>query len=492
MQHILPLLVKFTETARKVFCSDKTTLFMYDPATKELWTAVMKDDAVREIRIPANEGMVGAVFQTGETINVTDVRDDPRHRRDIAEQSGYVCKSMLVEPIVNAKGERIGVIQAINKHGGGSFTANDEANMWQFSAQIADTIENAGKWKSLIPGMAMVLGVSVLATGLHWLLPPAVGRVVGTVLVAIILGLLIRNFFKLPVNWEPGIRFAVHNLLRAAIVLLGVRIAFTDVMHIGAKAALMIVVLVAVAFAVGHILGHLMKIPVRLATLLAVGASICGNSAIAAVSPVIKANEEEMSFAVAVTTVLGTTAVILYPLIGGYFGFSDAFYGTWVGTSVHDTAQAVAAGFALGPAAGDVATVVKLTRNAFLGIIIVLVSFSYARWVGGLIGGKKVPLSKRLQQSFPTFLIGFLCLALLNTVGAFSWISGQVGFDVGSGLASMSGWMMLGALAGVGLSTNLGLIRKTGIKPVFVGVAVTASVAITSLLLISVFGPAGM
>lgn len=272
---------------------------------------------------------------------------------------------------------------------------------------------------------------------------------------------------------------------------LGVRIAFTDVMHIGAKAALIIVALVAVAFATGHTLGYLMKIPVRLATLLAVGASICGNSAIAAISPVIKASEEEMSFAVAVTTVLGTTAVILYPLIGSYFSFADVFYGTWVGTSVHDTAQAVAAGFARGPVAGEVATVVKLTRNAFLGITIVLVSFAYARWVGGLIGGKKVPLSKRLQQSFPGFLIGFLFMALLNTVGAFSWMSGLIGLDVGSGLASVSGWMMLGAMAGVGLSTNLGLIRKTGIKPVFVGVAVTASVAVASLLLISVFVPAG-
>jgi len=198
-----------------------------------------------------------------------------------------------------------------------------------------------------------------------------------------------------------------------------------------------------------------------------------------------------MSFAVAVTTILGTVAVILYPLIGGYFGFTDTFYGTWVGTSVHDTAQAVAAGFARGDVAGDVATVVKLTRNAFLGIIIVLVGLSYARWVGGQIGGKKVPLGKRLQQSFPGFLIGFLFLALLNTVGAFGWMSGQVGVDVGSGLAGLSGWMMLGALAGVGLSTNLGLIRKMGIKPAFVGIAVTASVALTSLLLINLFGPAG-
>jgi len=120
----------------------------------------------------------------------------------------------------------------------------------------------------------------------------------------------------------------------------------------------------------------------------------------------------------------------------------------------------------------------------------VLASFAYARWVGGLIGGKKVPLSKRLQQSFPAFLIGFLVLVLLNTVGVFNWISGLAGFDVGSGLGSLSGWTMLGALAGVGLSTNLGLIRKTGIKPLFVGIAVTASVAVASLLLIDLLGPA--
>jgi uncharacterized integral membrane protein (TIGR00698 family) len=490
MSQIQPLLVKFMDTARKTLDADKVTMFLYDPATKELWTAFIKDDAVREIRIPANEGIAGAVYQTGETVSIADARNDPRHRSDIADKSGYICKSMLVEPISSSKGNRIGVIEAINKNGGGSFTADDEAHIRKFAAQVAHTLENIGKWKSLIPGLGVVVGVAALAAGLHWLLPTAVGKAIGVVLVAIVLGLTIRNVFKLPVSWEPGIRFAMHTLLRVAIVLLGARIAFTDVLNIGAKAAVMIMVLVAVAFTVAHLLGNLMKIPVRLATLLATGASICGNSAIAAMSPVIKANEEEMSFAVAVTTVLGTTGVILYPLIGSFFGLSATSYGTWVGTSVHDTAQAVAAGFALGPVAGDVATVVKLTRNAFLGVIIVLASFAYARWVGGLIGGKKMPLSKRLQQSFPAFLIGFLVLVLMNTVGVFNWISGLVGFDVGSGLGSLSGWTMLGALAGVGLSTNLGLIRKTGIKPLFVGIAVTASVAIASLLLIDLLGPA--
>lgn len=490
MSQLQPLLVKFMDTARKTLDADKVTVFLHDPPTKELWSAFIRDDAVREIRIPADDGLAGAAYQTGETINVANAQDDPRHRADIAYRSGYICRAMLVEPLVNSRGVRIGVIEAINKSGGGRFTAEDESQIRKFAAQVTHTIENIGKWTSLIPGLGVVVGVAALAAGLHWLLPGAVGKAVGVVLVAIILGLIIRNLFKLPVGWEPGIRFAMHTLLRVSIVLLGARIAFTDVLNIGTKAALMIIVLVAVAFAVAHVLGRLARIPIRLATLLATGASICGNSAIAAMSPVIKANEEEMSFAVAVTTILGTTGVILYPAIGTYFGISDKFYGTWVGTSVHDTAQAVAAGFALGPVAGDVATVVKLTRNAFLGVIIVLAGFAYARWVGGLIGGKKTPLSKRLQQSFPAFLIGFLILVSINTIGGFNWISGLAGYDLGRGLSDLSGWMMLGALAGVGLSTNLGLIRKTGIKPLFVGIAVTASVAFTSLLLIGLLGPA--
>jgi signal transduction protein with GAF and PtsI domain len=200
MNHIQPLLVKFMDTARKTLDADKVTMFLHDPATKELWTAFIKDDAVREIRIPANEGVAGAVYQSGETINIADARNDPRHRSDIADQSGYTCQSMLVQPISNSKGIRIGVIQAINKNGGGRFTVDDETHIRKFAAQVAHTIENVGKWKSLIPGLGVVLGVAALAALLHWLLPTAVGKAIGVVLVAIILGLMIRNFFKLPVT----------------------------------------------------------------------------------------------------------------------------------------------------------------------------------------------------------------------------------------------------------------------------------------------------
>jgi uncharacterized integral membrane protein (TIGR00698 family) len=490
MQQYHSMLVKIMDTARKVLNADKATLFLYDAKTKELWSAVIQNDEVREIRIPSNEGLAGTAFQTGEIINVADASKDPRFRKDIEDKSGYQCKTMLCMPVVDIKGKTIGSIQAINKLSGEPFTKEDEKRLQAFAMEAADTIANAGKLKKMVPGLAVVIAVATSAALLHWLLPGTVNKSISPVLLAIVLGLLIRNTFTLPVHWEPGIRFALHNMLRIAIVLLGARIAFTDVLNIGSKAMLMISILIVVAFAVAHVLARLMKIPVRLATLIAMGASICGNSAIAALSPVIKANEEELSFAVAVTTVLGTTAVILFPFIGTYFGFSDAVYGTWVGTSVHDTAQVVATGFAISPGAGEVATIVKLTRNAFLGIVIILVGLSYARWVGGQIGGKKVTLITRLKQSMPLFLLGFLLLAFLNTLGVFAWASDVAGYDVQSGLTHASALLMLGALAGVGLGTNLRRVRKIGMKPVYLGVAVSASIAILSLVLIRSLGPA--
>lgn len=489
MQAFHSMLVKIANTARKVLSADRVTLFMHDAKTDELWSAVLQHEEVREIRIPSNEGLAGAAFQTGQIINVADAEKDARFRKDIEKKSDYICNSMLCMPITSAKGTPIGAIEAINKMPDGTFTADDEEQLKKFVAEVSHVLGNDGKWMKLLPGLAIVCLVAIAAFLLHGLLPGELGNTVGVVLVAIVLGLIIRNVFVLPVAWEPGIKFALYNMLRFAIVLLGARIAFTDVLSIGSRAVVLIVILIMAAFATAHLLGKIAKIPVRLATLIAMGASICGCSAIAAVAPVIKANEEEFSLAVAVTTLLGTTAVVLYPFIGNYFGFTDVFYGTWVGTSVHDTAQVLATGFAVSPTAGDTATVVKLTRNAFLGIVIVIVGITYARWVGGQIGGKKVPLLARVKQSFPLFLVGFLFLAVLNTLGFITWSSSVIGYDVQHVLGKVSSLLMLGALAGVGLGTNLGQIRKTGMMPVYVGVAVSATVALLSAALISVIGP---
>lgn len=198
-----------------------------------------------------------------------------------------------------------------------------------------------------------------------------------------------------------------------------------------------------------------------------------------------------MSFAIAVNTLLGTSAMFLYPAIGAAFELSDAAFGTWVGTAVNDTAQVVATAFSVSQRAGEVATVVKLTRNAFLGIVVVTAGLVYAKWASGQIGGKKVPLRKRLVQSVPAFLVGFLAMALANTFGLIGWLSETTGRNVHGDLKGLTTLLIVGALAGVGLGTRFKSLRATGLGPVAVGLAVSVTIAVASLLLIRWLGPAG-
>jgi uncharacterized membrane protein YadS len=292
-------------------------------------------------------------------------------------------------------------------------------------------------------------------------------------------------------------------VLRTAIVLLGATFSFAQVVAIGGKALLMVVALMLLALAVAHTLGRLMGTPGRLATLIGVGTAVCGNTAIVATAPVIGARDDEVSFAIATNTLFGTMAVFLYPFIGRALGLDDASFGTWAGTAVNDTSQVVATGFAFSDAAGKVATAVKLTRNALMGGVILAMGLAYARQVAaeaaaraGADGGSataalpSIGWAKRLQQSLPLFVVGFLALALVNTLGGIRALSAAAGTDVTVWLQYAAKFLILVALAGVGLSTRFAAMRKTGMKPFYVGLATATATATASLLLIRWFGPA--
>jgi uncharacterized integral membrane protein (TIGR00698 family) len=296
---------------------------------------------------------------------------------------------------------------------------------------------------------------------------------------------VVGNTIPLPASAAPGIRFSFHTLLRAAIVILGAQFSFLQVVAIGGKAVIMIVVLMSLALLVAHTLGRLAGVPGRLATLIGVGTAVCGNTAITATAPVIRARDEEVSFAVATNTLFGTAAVFLYPLIGHALALSSAAFGTWAGTAVNDTSQVVATGFAYGDAAGKVATAVKLTRNALMGAVIVGVGLAYAA------EPRAVPVGTRIRQSIPLFVVGFLLMALLNTVGAIAWLGRVLHRDLLHVLNLVSLFLILVALAGVGLSTKLGAMRKIGVTPFLVGFATAATTAVTSYFLIRWLGPAG-
>lgn len=341
--------------------------------------------------------------------------------------------------------------------------------------------------RRILPGLIVAILCAVAARWLHGLLPPHAGAILGEVVVAVLLGLVIGNTARLPESLAPGIRFSFHSLLRAAIVLLGAQFSFAQVVAIGGKAVLMILVLMSLALLVAHTLGRLAGVPGRLATLIGVGTAVCGNTAITATAPVIHARDEEVSFAVATNTLFGTLAVFLYPLLGHWLAMTNGAFGTWAGTAVNDTSQVVATGFAFSDAAGKVATAVKLTRNALMGAVIVGVGLAYS----GAAVTSRGSLALRLKQSLPLFVVGFLVAALLNTLGAVAWLGHALHRDLAHDLQDISRFLILVALAGVGLGTRLSAMRKIGATPFLVGFATAATTAIASYFLIVWLGPAG-
>jgi uncharacterized integral membrane protein (TIGR00698 family) len=366
----------------------------------------------------------------------------------------------------------------------------------RFCVRRSDTTLAPGDGlRRIIPGLVLTVACAVAARLLHGLLPSKAGAVVGEVVVAVLLGLVIGNAIALPQLLAPGIRFSFHSLLRVAIVILGAQFSFAQVVAIGGKAVLMIVILMTLALLVAHTLGRLAGVPGRLATLIGVGTAVCGNTAITATAPVIRAQDEEVSFAVATNTLFGTAAVFLYPLLGHWIGLSSAAFGTWAGTAVNDTSQVVATGFAYSDAAGKVATAVKLTRNALMGPVIVGIGLWYGRGGDGAGAGardaRRVSLGSRMRQSIPVFVLGFLLVALLNTLGAIAWLGSRSHRDLSHDLQVVSRFLILVALSGVGLSTKLSAMRRIGATPFLVGFATAATTALASYFLIRWLGPAG-
>ena len=367
-------------------------------------------------------------------------------------------------------------------------------------APVANSSTSAARasWTDILPGLALCVLTAVLARAVHQAVPSRVGAVVGEVVFAVAFGLLLGNTAKLPPLFTPGFRFSFQAVLRTAIVLLGATFSAQQVAAIGGKAVTMIVALMTIALLAAHALGRLAKVPGRLATLIGVGTAVCGNSAIAAVAPVIHARDEDVSFAIATNTLFGTLCVFFYPLIAHALGMSDAGFGTWAGAAVNDTSQVVAAGFAYSDAAGRLATAVKLTRNALMGPVIVLMGILYARAAdrsaaagdGARAASRPAGFWVRARQSVPLFVLGFLSMAVLNSLGVFHVLSIRANRDLVQDAQWIARVLILTALAGVGFSTRLDAMRKAGLRPLYVGLIVAAVTSVACLLWIRILGPA--
>jgi uncharacterized integral membrane protein (TIGR00698 family) len=473
--------------AKKMRC-EKGTLFLYDEKTKELWTAVIQHESITDIRVEPPQGLAGYSFWKGEIVNVPDAHSDSRFKKEIDKQTGFVTRSVLCMPVKDNAGKSIGVAQMLNKLDGTPFNDDDEKHLKTVVTEISETLGKSESWTAVIPGVILATIVAISGWFFHQSLPGGFKSSLSAVLFVVMLGVLLGNVFILRMTFLPGIRYCMRQLLRFGIVLMGANIMFSDVLKIGGTSLLLICAVITTAFFVAHALGKLFGIPLRLATLIAGGTAICGGSAIAALTPVIKASDEDLSFAITMNTLLGTIYVFLLPLIGHYLGLSNTVFGLWAGTAVNDTAQVLATGQAYGPVSGEIATIIKLTRNALMVAIIPMVAFVYINYIGGQIGGKNVPFLARVKQSVPGFVLGFLVMATFNSIGLFSWMNSYSGMDISGFINHAVTWSLLIALAGIGLGTDLFKLRKVGSETIAVACATAISTAVASLFLITAFG----
>ncbi len=322
---------------------------------------------------------------------------------------------------------------------------------------------------------------------------------ISAAMLGILLGLIIGAVVPMPAMLKPGLKFAVKKVLRLGIIMLGIRLTVFDVFKMGVYGVPIVVLCILSALFFTTRINKWLKLPERLGTLIAVGTSICGVSAIVATGPAIDAEDEEVAYAVAVITIFGLLATLVYPYAANAIFAGDALkVGLFLGTSVHDTSQVIGsakvyADVFSAPRALDVATVTKLVRNVFMALVIPFMAFYYARKTQGESSGKKTSFLKLL----PLFVVGFLIVAVIRSVGdagieaggnAFGlWDSGAWKSIYGF-IKTWAGNFLVVALAGVGLGTDFRTFKGLGIKPFLVGLGAALLVGVVSFIAISLLG----
>jgi uncharacterized integral membrane protein (TIGR00698 family) len=302
----------------------------------------------------------------------------------------------------------------------------------------------------LVPGLALVSLIGLLAIGVEtvevfWLSQPMLGALVA----AILIGVIARNLISLPTRVEPGVSFSAKPMLEFAVFLLGATIDYQRILAAGAVLLVVIAVGVTGSIVFSYFLGRGIGLPAKLALLVAVGNSICGNSAIAAVAPVIRADKKDVATAIALTAIVGVLVVLSLPFLIPVVGLSHYQYGMLAGMTVYAVPQVVAASFPVSQLSGEIATLVKLVRVLFLGPIVFVFSLGARAY-----GRVDVAVGKR-PALIPWFIVGFLGLAALRTLDLIPISAVGVAGSASKGL-------MILAMAGLGLGVDLGALRRVG------------------------------
>ena len=324
---------------------------------------------------------------------------------------------------------------------------------------------------SYLPGLLAALAIAAVAKWIEELLPV---HMIGASVIAMFIGIVINAIRKPNKTFAPGIKFTSKKVLKFAIILLGASLNIATILNVGKFSLAVMVFTLLTCFGVGHFTGKWLGLNWKMSNLISAGTGICGGSAIAAIAPVIDATDTDVAFGISATFLFDMAMIVLFPLMGQALGLSDQAYGLWAGTAVNDTSSVVAAGYAFSEGAGDFATMVKLTRTLAIIPTVVIFALINLRIKRKAAQNSEAKFQVKISSIFPWFILGFLAMAGLSSLG---WIPA----NIAAFLKSTSKFLMIAALAAIGLNTSFRDMRKVGLKPMLHGFIISALVVLVAL-----------
>lgn len=332
-------------------------------------------------------------------------------------------------------------------------------------------MQKVWKWLDFLPGFAIAAAVALAARFLEGLLPI---HLIGASVIALFIGMGINALYKPGGMVAKGLRFTSKKVLKLAIILLGASLSMGAILTVGRLSLTVMLFTLLTCFGGGYLVGRALGLNWKLSNLISAGTGICGGSAIAAIAPVIDARDEDIAYAMSATFLFDMVMILVFPFLGQWLHMSDMAYGLWAGTAVNDTSSVVAAGYAYSEAAGDFATMVKLTRTLSIIPTVLIFSFINVREKRRLnVSGEGARVN--VLSLFPWFIAGFLGLAVLNSAGVIPQA-------VSSAMKDLSKFLMVAALAAIGLNTDFREMRKSGMKPMLHGFIISALVVVVALV----------
>ncbi|WP_223700598.1 YeiH family protein [Sutcliffiella deserti] len=314
-------------------------------------------------------------------------------------------------------------------------------------------------------GTAFILLIAIAAKLLGEVFPT-----VGGVIFALLIGIILRNSFKLNEVIAPGIHFVVKKLLKLAIILLGATLSIQSILEIGTQSITVILIVVIGGIFGTLLVGKLLKIDNILSLLIGAGTSICGATAIFVIKGVVSAKETVTAYAITTIFFFNIVATLLYPWVGQWLQLTTLQFGIWIGTTIHDTSSVVAVGYLVGDEVGEIATTVKLVRTLFIIPLVLAITFILVNK-----SNENNVKNSSVKNAFPLFIIGFLIMSIFYSVGvipeAFS-----------SMLGSFAKFLIVMVMAGVGLQVEWKKFRTLGFKPFLAGFIASLFVAVVSLV----------